>query len=496
MSRVRHEWTTNPRYLVHDEATYWTWLGTYTDRLRVPGAKISIYKDTRQWLGGSRNTLFTLLHDVGYRGANVFKTKTRLLSVQNAERLHGMLVRGNLGQNSEELTEAGIKAGAFVATSQIERGLQEDNEAMQLKLSRVNDVLVLLQSRETAWMAHERALVSKTEALERDLNMCARKNAEHARALEVYARNELDPDQIPPPPPYDPPMDVLLDVPPPLPPLMDEQFKDAEDAIVEARTISSNGSAKAVNNGKSGAISFQDQLKAAATTLRPSGAPETAAAERAVENKTSDLLFVLAKRLAAKRAASNMDDDSPSSWDDDDNDHIGLARTCRKCGLQALMMCVCEKALYCGKQCMKLDAGNHLHLCEAGIHSGVHVPCSINVGVTVDLKLSPAYMGRYRTEGSPHAYRVRVPGVRFGEKLILSDRSVYAFVAYANLSDHPLYLADNPVGGSQSGHGRIHKGTLTHQWSAFSVNTVDLPDVFYVVCDHHPYMGFQVRIDR
>ncbi len=152
---------------------------------------------------------------------------------------------------------------------------------------------------------------------------------------------------------------------------------------------------------------------------------------------------------------------------------------------------------------MSCDAEAHRPTCAVADRTVYAENGATTFGFRVAPKSNPGYSGRYPESGSAQAYRVIAAAARgggdisiFGEDLVLRDNTVYTFRATTDLSAHPLYLSATPRGASHAFQGRLVPGTLSGRGSSFSFNTRDLPDTSYAVCDHHPYMGFAVRVNR
>lgn len=507
LERVRREWTApGSRYLVRGKPVFWNWFTSYVDRMRDPGARISIRDDTRAWLGGSRDMLFRLLRALGYRGASVFRTRTRLISAPKAEVLYDMMVRENREQTEEEQVAAGIKMGAFAATKQIERGIAENTAVIQAELELIRDSMRVLKGREAEWIRREKVLKDTQAQYEDALRACRVGSEQYKAELEDWRMRVLDADQRPPPPPPPVPSAEFAvddDELPPMPPpdvLIDEGVVAPVNRIEERADIQGQ---KAAAEGRAGERvmlgALQDAIRAG-TVLKTQ--PKSAKVEGAVQTETlGGLSAALEEQIRRRRMAMRPpeeEEEEEQEQEEEDDDWYGrrAAASCRWCGGGVWIQCECEQAFYCGGVCMAKDAPSHLASCRI-VAPGVRVPPSVPIGVIVSPKSANQYSGRYADQGSPSAYRVIIPGVRFGEELILEPGAEYTFVAYGEgVADHPLYIADAPRGGTGQLGGQVVPGVLRRQWSAFVVNTADLPQdaESHVVCDHHPYMGFALRV--
>lgn len=503
LERVRHEWTaSDSRYLVNGKPRFWNWLTSYVDRMRDPRAKISIRNDTRAWLGGSKDTLFKLLRAMGYSGVSAFRSRTRLISAEKASKLYDMMVRENREQTEEEQVVAGVKIGAFAATQQIERGLRENIKVIQAELERVSGTLKILKERDAERSNREKMIVINLTQRKAELEDCSNRARAYKDELNSWKERVLDEDQPPPPVPPDVPVnDPINDTQGPLPSakVLFDSVKDSVDRIGEGTEIQIQ---KAAAGGK---VGERRMLEALQTAIHEGGALKSntdvvAPTDGVVEN---GLATALMNALLSRRNQMGEPGSEESGNDEDDWDEYtsAVGASCRWCGDTAWVQCECERASYCGEVCMSKDAPAHLDSCMATsslASDGVRVPPSIPIGIVVSPKSSKRYGGRYTDQGSPNSYRVMVPGVRFGEELILDANEEYTFVAYTNdASNHPLYISDNPRGASHQLDGQIVPGVLRRQWSTFVVNTADLPQEgrkSYVVCDHHPYMGFALRV--
>jgi hypothetical protein len=371
LEAIRIKWTTESRYLVRGQPLFWSWFASYVSRLRDADARISIKQDTSTWLGGSKDILFTLLKEVGYRGLQVFQRKTRLFSEADATQLYDLLVVESAERTAEELLEAGVKVGAYAATKQIERGAQQDVEVIVHELTTTKELLVNLQTREQAWITRETGLVDENTLLKSALDQCRVDTARHVQELEAYTRDELDANHPPPPPPYDVPSDFLVDVPPPPPPLplRNTELVGAIESTQAVLDRVQRTPTKALNNGRAVALSLQEQIKSG-TTLK-SVAIDTEAPGRIEEKAEHSLALTLQHALANRRGAVNHDEEN-SDDDDDDGDwdyYSGITRllplTCHVCGVTAVLECVCKQARYCSYECQAIDDVAHTRTCNA-----------------------------------------------------------------------------------------------------------------------------------
>jgi len=516
VKRIRDRWTSEARYLVSGEPAFWNWLVSYTKRLKDdPALKISIQQDTRNWLFGSKTVLFELVRALGYSGPTVFKRSTRLFSAENAATLYDAMVQANATDIQEELLEAGTVAGAAGATAQIERGLKQDRDALLLEVAKLKDVLVQNSGREQAWKAREQGLLDEADQLRGMLETCKRNAQKHASELQAYQAKVLDEDQPPPPPPPDVPEVDIPEAPPPPPPPMDDDENGGggggwEDSLNRIEERAKQVPIKAANNGRVLSASLQEQIRRGIALKAPTTQGPAKRDGELESNTETGLAAALAAALSARRPGLNPYPEDEQS--DDDDTGFGseplragsallrgiLVNTCQWCGNEAYMMCPCESAYYCNEECKTKDVRAHYPVCAAAQYTVYAAGGSATFDFYVAPKSTPGYVGQYPKVGSPRAYRGVGPGglALFGEDLILQDNTQYTFRATKDMSKHPMYLSLEARGATNAFLDRAVKGTLAERGSMFTFNTRDLPKTSYVVCNHHPYMGFAVHVDR
>lgn len=507
VASVRDKWTSDRKYLVNGEPRFWNWYMSYVKRLRNPSIKISIKRDTEKWLGGSKPKLFELIRDLGYTGPTVFRPKSRLLTNENATKLYNLMIDENASDTREEVLEAGTSVGVMGATAQIARGLTQDKEALLIQVQKLRDEMIKTQDRETQYRLRSEALEEENMRLKGMLETCERNTERHKQELKDYAKRELEEDQPPPPPPYDLPEDQDYEdgvpPPPPPPPILPNNEGggggfDRVVSVLEARI--EQIPRKAVNNGLALGSALQDEIKKGITLVSPSARDKDQPVDGTVKQETQQGLFgALQSALARRRGAfdpteNEEEEEEPSAFVTTD---MSLVDTCLWCGKTAYVTCACGVASYCNQGCKDNDNTSHAFVCTS-MDRSVFVSKGGVFTVFVASKDRRDYVGRYPEQGSPNAYRVLslTGDIMFGETLILDDNTDYTFRSVDDMRIHPMYISSEAKGGTTTFENRIIPGVLTARGTTFTFNTSNLPDVSYAVCDNHPYMGFEIQIQR